>query len=167
MMTRVLAAIALLLIVAAVAAVLLPDQDLPAWLLSLLGRQPALPVCDVKIGHSTFELEIANTNDIRELGLMRRDSMPSDHGMIFVFARTEPLIFWMKNTRIPLDLIYLDDNANIISIQHMQPYVTSPTYDSPGPAKWAIELNDHAADDAGAKVGDHLELPKEAQSATE
>jgi len=162
-----LAALAAVLIVAAIAVVLLPDHDLPGWLLKFLGREPALPVCDVKIGNTTFEVEIANTEAIRQTGLMRRDSMPADHGMIFVFKTTEPLYFWMKNTRIPLDLVYLDANANIISILHMQPYVTSPTYDSNTPAKWAIELNLNAADTAGAKPGDHLDLPKEAQDAAD
>jgi len=83
--TLILAVVAVLLVTAAIAVALLPDRDLPAWLLSVLGRQPGLSVCDVKIGNTLFELEIANLKATREQGLKARDSMPADHGMIFVF----------------------------------------------------------------------------------
>jgi uncharacterized membrane protein (UPF0127 family) len=165
--TLILAVVAVLLVTAAIAVALLPDRDLPAWLLSVLGRQPGLSVCDVKIGNTLFELEIANLKATREQGLKARDSMPADHGMIFVFKDPQLLYFWMKDTRIPLDILYLDERANIISIQQMQPYVTSPTTNSDAPAKWAIELNEHAAAQAGAKPGDHLDIPRIAQTASE
>src|SRR5437667_1419898 len=61
----------------------------------------------MQIGSQTFTLEVADTDSTREFGLMKRDSMPADHGMIFVFSRDEPRGFWMKNTRFPLDILFI------------------------------------------------------------
>ena len=116
----------------------------------LVGCRPAaapqtgLPTTPMKIGDKTFTLEIAATQDSREFGLMRRDSMPADHGMIFVFQTPQQLPFWMKNTRIPLDIIYIDANGKVDSVKQMQPYVETPV-SSEGVVKWAIELNQGAA----------------------
>src|SRR5438270_846566 len=65
-----------------------------------------LPITKTKIGDKEFELEIASTVAARNTGLMRRDSMPADHGMIFVFSEPDTHSFWMKSTRIPLDIVF-------------------------------------------------------------
>jgi uncharacterized membrane protein (UPF0127 family) len=127
---------------------------------------PALPTTTMQIGSKTFTLEIASTESTRETGLMKRDSMPQDHGMIFAFKDTSRNPFWMKNTRIPLDIIYIDPNFKILAIKQMKPYDLTPTT-SPAPYKWAIELNKDAATSAGVKPGDTLTIPAPAQSATE
>src|SRR5689334_16324460 len=106
--------------------------------------QSKLPTVDMQLGQKTFTLEVAKNDDSREHGLMQRDKMPSDHGMIFVFDDCKDRAFWMKNTRIPLDIVFLDENARIISIKQMKAYDLSTT-PSDGPAKWAIELNEGAA----------------------
>jgi uncharacterized membrane protein (UPF0127 family) len=126
------------------------------------GSQPALPTVTMSLGEKTFTLEVANTEESRERGLMRRDSMPSDHGMIFVFAAAQPLNFYMKNTRIPLDIVFLDAGGRVISIKQMKPYDLSLT-PSGGAALWAIELNQGAAASAGLKVGDQLQIPDAAR----
>jgi uncharacterized membrane protein (UPF0127 family) len=113
----------------------------------------------MKIGDKTFTLEVADSDATRQKGLMRRDSMPKDHGMIFVFAREAPLGFWMLNTRFPLDIVYLDSKGKIVSIKQMKPYDRT-TVPSDGPAQYAIELKHGTALDAGIKAGDVLELPK-------
>jgi uncharacterized membrane protein (UPF0127 family) len=123
-----------------------------------------LPTTTLRLGNKTFVLEIAATSESRERGLMRRDSMPADHGMIFVFPTQQPLAFWMRNTRIPLDIVYVDQTGRIVSIKQMKPYDTTEVR-SDSPAKWAIELNKDAARDAGAKVGEMLEIPPQAQKA--
>ena len=126
--------------------------------------QSGLPTTTMKIGARQFTLEIANSEETRDVGLMRRDSMPADHGMIFVFKEEKPLDFWMKNTRIPLDIIYVAADGTIVSIKQMQPYKETSTL-SDGPARFAIELNQDAATRAGAKAGDHLTIPAEAREA--
>src|SRR4051794_29257780 len=117
-----------------------------------------LPTTKMKIGGKEFDVEIANTAGARNTGLMRRDSMPSDHGMIFVFSEPDTHSFWMKNTRIPLDIVFIDAGGTIRSIQQMQPYSLKST-SPPGAIKYAIELNEGAAAKAGAKVGDKLTIP--------
>ena len=151
-----------------------PTFLLPALLLLVapMGCQPStpaangLPTVQMKIGSKNFTLEIANTAETKERGLMRRDSMPADHGMIFVFPAAEKRAFWMKNTRIPLDIIYIAESGKVDSVKQMQPYVETGVW-SDGPFKWAIELNQGAAASAGVKVGDLLEIPEAAKTAKE
>ncbi|MCC6423243.1 MAG: DUF192 domain-containing protein [Phycisphaerales bacterium] len=117
-----------------------------------------LPVVGMKIGSQTFQLEVADTDSTRERGLMHRDSMPADHGMIFIFDAPQELNFYMKNTRVPLDIIFLDENAKVISIASMRPYDWNTT-SSGSPALYAIELNQGAAGRSGVAVGDQLHIP--------
>ncbi len=93
---------------------------------------------------------------------MHRDSMPADHGMIFTFDAPQELNFYMKNTRIPLDIIFIDQNGRVVSIAQMRPYDWSTT-SSAAPAQYAIELNQGAAARAGVAVGDVLHLPPAAK----
>ena len=121
-----------------------------------------LPTVPMKIGSKTYTLEIANDAAEREKGLMRRDAMAADHGMIFVFDDEQRLGFYMKNTRIPLDIIFLNNRGLVVSIKQMRPYDVSTTY-ADAPAKWAIELNQGQAAAAGVKVGDQLTIPEVAR----
>lgn len=121
-----------------------------------------LPMTTLRIGQKTFTLEIAATDASRQKGLMKRDSMPADHGMIFVFDEEEERRFWMHNTRIPLDILYLASDGRIVSIKTMEPYDERGT-PSDGPAQYAIELNAGVAATTGVKVGDRLEIPLEAK----
>jgi len=155
---------------------MIPAPALPTVLTALLllsnlaGCRPpqtsALPTTKMQLGNQTFTLEIANTGATREHGLMQRDAMDADHGMIFVFANEQPLSFWMRKTRIPLDIIYVDAQQKVVGIKQMKPYDLTAT-PSPRPAKWAIELNKGAADTAGVKVGDQLTIPESAQKVGE
>jgi uncharacterized protein len=120
--------------------------------------EPMLPTTTMQIGDKTFTLEIADTEELRQRGLMYRDSMPADHGMIFVFEEEDHLSFYMRNTRIPLDIIYLDRSGKVVSIHPMKPHDLTSVR-SGKPAQYAIELNRGAAADVGVKVGDVLKLP--------
>ncbi|HEX4125309.1 MAG TPA: DUF192 domain-containing protein [Tepidisphaeraceae bacterium] len=122
------------------------------------GGQQGLPATTMRIGWFTFDLEIARSTTELETGLMDRDSMPANHGMIFVFDRPQQLHFWMKDTRIPLDVIFVAGDGTVDSVQHMKPYDLTDTI-SRGIAQYAIELNWGAADAAGVKPGDHLDIP--------
>jgi uncharacterized protein len=138
-------------------------------LLLLVGCQPAapaqssLPTVTMKLGSKTYTLEVAADPESRARGLMRRDSMPADHGMIFVFPKAEKLGFWMKNTRIPLDIIYIDASAKIDSVKQMKPYDTSSVY-AEGDVKYAIELNQGQAAEAGIAAGQAVEIPEVARN---
>ena len=123
----------------------------------------SLPTIQMQLGTKTYTLEVANDTAEREKGLMRRDSMLADHGMIFVFAAEERLGFYMKNTRIPLDIIFVNASGVVVSIKQMRPYDVTTTY-TDAPAKWAIELNQGQAAAAGVKVGDQLSIPTPARS---
>jgi uncharacterized membrane protein (UPF0127 family) len=123
------------------------------------GAGAALPTTRMEVGGKTFTLEVADTDATRQYGLMRRDSMPADHGMIFVFAREQELGFWMKNTRIPLDIVYVNADGKVVSVKQMKPYDLTPV-PSGGPAQYAIELNKGAAEGAGVKAGMVLKLPE-------
>jgi uncharacterized membrane protein (UPF0127 family) len=118
---------------------------------------------DLQIGQKEFEVELARTEAQQEKGLMERDSMPADHGMLFIFTEEKELNFWMKNTRIPLDILFLDHAGRIVSIHTMKPYDLTPT-PSDYPATYAIELNAGAADAAPAHVGDTISIPTSARA---
>lgn len=88
-------------------------------------------------------VEIARTTQQHQRGLMNRGALPHNHGMLFIFTDEQPRTFWMKNTRIPLDLIFVSKNKTVIDIkQNFQPCITDicETYTSPA-AHYVIEVN--------------------------
>ncbi|HEY8747237.1 MAG TPA: DUF192 domain-containing protein [Tepidisphaeraceae bacterium] len=123
----------------------------------------SLPTVKMKIGNRTFDLEVAKTSEQQALGLMKRDSMPQDHGMIFTFAEERMLEFWMKDTRIPLDIIYLDARGKVVSVSQMRAYDLT-SISSEIPAQYAIELNAGLVKQVGIKSGDVLDIPAPARS---
>ena len=115
----------------------------------------------VELKRERFSVELADTDDKRALGLMFRESMPDDHGMLFVFPGETRRSFWMKNTRIPLDIFYFDSNLTLVSVSANTPpcrTASCPAYPSGGPAKYVLELNAGMAAELGVKSGDVLEL---------
>jgi uncharacterized protein len=125
-----------------------------------------LPTVAMNIAEKPFILEVANTEIQRQTGLMHRDSMPQDHGMIFVFANDIPLSFWMKNTRLPLDILFVNSQGSIVSLHTMKPYDETLT-PSEKPAKWAIELNEGIIAKLGLKKGDKLDIPAAARDSSQ
>ncbi len=124
---------------------------------------PSLPTVSVQIGQQTFTLEVADDNSERQTGLMHRRSMAADHGMIFVFPSESMREFWMKNTHIPLDILYLDKAGKIVSIRKLEP-LNERSVSSIFPAQYAIELNQGAAAKAGVRVGEMIAIPAEARA---
>ena len=113
-------------------------------------------------GHR-FTVEQANDPATQQRGLMFRDSMPADHGMLFNFDHPAMQTFWMKNCRMPLDILYFDENYKLVSVQQRVPACRSepcPTYPSEGPSKYVLELNAGVADKLGVKPGDVLSVSK-------
>src|SRR6476646_11596307 len=117
-----------------------------------------LATVPMQLGNKQFTLEVADRTGSRSYGLMRRDSMPADHGMIFVFGEEEPRGFWMKNCRIPLDIVFIDHTGKVVSVKQMKAYDVNTT-PSDGAAQYAVELNLGAASAAGITPGMSLTLP--------
>lgn len=105
------------------------------------GKNTRIQVC--KDGDHCITAEIAATPASRMKGLMYRKSLPDSHGMLFVYPRSDYLGFWMKNTKIPLDIVWLGRNKRIVHIvRDAQPCTSEPcsTYFAPGKAAYVLEL---------------------------
>ena len=108
-----------------------------------------------------FTVDLAETAEQQALGLMFREEMADDHGMLFIFPAEGFRSFWMKNTRIPLDIMYFDEDLKLVSVaENAQPCRTRrcPNYPSEGPAKYVLELNAGKAAELGLRPGDELQL---------
>jgi len=115
----------------------------------------------VELKGQKFTVELAKTQEKQALGLMFRDELPQEHGMLFIFPQEIPRSFWMKNTRIPLDIFYFDEQLRLVSVsQNTPPCRTQrcPNYPSSGPAMYVLELNSGKAEELGVKPGDPLVL---------
>ena len=106
-------------------------------------------------GHP-LEVEVAADEESMQKGLMYRDKLSKDSGMLFIFPQPEEKSFWMKNTKIPLSIAYLDENGNILNIEDMSPNSTEGVA-SRGKAKYAIEVNQGWFDSKGINPGDRVE----------
>ena len=94
----------------------------------------------LEISGHTLTAEIADTQALRAKGLMYRETLEKDNGMLFVFPRIGYYSMWMKNTFIPLSVAFIDENGIILNIASMQPK-TLTTHESAGMAKYALEMN--------------------------
>ncbi len=115
------------------------------------------PYVELK-GHR-YSIEFAEDDSAREYGLMNRTEMAADHGMLFVLENDEPRAFWMKNTKIPLDMIFIDKDRKVVSIKHdAPPCITArcPAFASEGPVRYVLELNGGQAAKLGLTSGDEL-----------
>jgi len=98
-----------------------------------------LPTTVLTVGQYKVTAEVVVTPEQRAVGLMHRFSLKPDHGMLFVFERSEPLAFWMKNTFIPLSIAFISADGRIVNIEDMRPQ-TEDTHWSKGPALYALEM---------------------------
>ena len=115
----------------------------------------------VELKGKRYSVEVADDPAERERGLMFRDEMAADHGMLFIHDGEEPQSYWMKNTRIPLDIIYFDAARKLVSVAHAPPCSLGdkcPPFPSEGPTLYVLELNAGTADAIGAAAGDELKF---------
>lgn len=110
-------------------------------------------------GEHVFQVEIADTEESRNRGLMYRPPLGDSEGMLFQFPDMAIRSFWMANTPSSLDIIYIDDAGRVVSIaRHTTPYSTSNIY-STGPAKGVLELRAGRSDEIGLRDGDRILHP--------
>jgi len=104
--------------------------------------------------------EIADSPEERMLGLMHRETLDQNSGMIFIFDDENFRNFWMKNTLIPLDIIYIDSNGVIVDIVNAVPCEADPcpVYPSSAPAKYVLEVNAGYTSERGVSVGDKVTI---------
>ena len=123
---------------------------------------PALPIA--RLGDETvLTLELALTQEEITQGLMYRPSLPENRGMLFVFQAARVPSFWMKNTLIPLDLVFLNPDGTIAEIVHnAQPCAVEPCpqYVPARAAKAVLELNAGTAERHGLETGDVIEFER-------
>ena len=110
-------------------------------------------------GRHVFQVEIANNDATREHGLMDRRYMAPDHGMLFEFDREEPVSFWMKNTYIPLDMIFIAPSGVVTHIAANAEPLSERVIPSGGACIAVLELNGGMAASIGLKVGDKVRHP--------
>jgi uncharacterized protein len=120
--------------------------------------QPPLPTIKVKAGMFVVTAEVAKEPAERSMGLMFRQTMEPDHGMLFVFDRSDIHCFWMRNTLLPLSIAWLAEDGTIVSLADMTP--KSENNNCPtGTAKYALEMNQGWFKKKGLKVGSKLKSP--------
>jgi uncharacterized membrane protein (UPF0127 family) len=105
-------------------------------------------------GDVPVAVEIAATPERQSLGLMYRKELGTDAGMLFVFPRSQHLTFWMKNTVLPLDMIFIGDDHHIVGIvKDAVPYTTTPR-EVAGESRYVLEVNAGFSDRRGVRAGD-------------
>lgn len=102
--------------------------------------QPTLPSVPLTAGLYLIKAEVAASYGTRMQGLMQREKMGANEGMLFVFPDRDKQCMWMKNTLLPLSVAFLDDNGAIINVEDMKPQ-TETSHCSTGPARFALEMN--------------------------
>lgn len=110
-------------------------------------------------GSHEIEVEVADTPKEREIGLMNRESLAEGTGMLFDFRENRPVSMWMKNTLIPLDMLFIDKAGTIVRIARNAKPHSLETIPSGKPVRYVLEINGGAAAGYGAKAGDKLEHP--------
>lgn len=108
-------------------------------------------------GHGLV-VEVAGTPADRQCGLSHRKSLPAGCGMLFVFPTSRPLVFWMKDTQMPLSIAFLDEKAVVVGIEKMEPLQVRERYRSPCPARYALEVNKGWFEKHGVRVGDTAKI---------
>lgn len=113
-------------------------------------------VIETSSGPVEFTVELALTPADRSTGLMNRQSMPATHGMLFRFDQTRQVLMWMKNTPLPLDMVFIDEAGVVAGIAAETTPFSEAIVPSPGPVRYVLELNAGVAARSGIRAGDRV-----------
>lgn len=102
---------------------------------------PDARTAELDVAGRTVTVELASDGPTRTRGLMNRTSLGADRGMLFLFPDTSSRVFWMRNTLIPLDIVFIDDEGLVINVEEAPPAVEKPGFHSRRPARFVLELN--------------------------
>ena len=117
--------------------------------------------CKITIGNKSYNVSIAKNEEDQIKGLQGVHTLPEDEGILFVFEESGDVGFWMKDTLIPLDIIYINDDDEVISVEQGIPG-DETILENPD-VKYVLEVNK----DSGIKVGDELDIEDEEDSESE
>lgn len=110
-------------------------------------------------GARTLQVELAETPEERSTGLMYRRSLEPDHGMLFDFGGDRPISMWMKNTYIPLDMIFIGGDRRVKHIARQATPLSERTIQSPVPARYVLEVKGGRSAELGIAPGDVVSGP--------
>lgn len=128
---------------------------------SQAGAVQQLPRAEVELGGEVFWVELAFTRESRERGLMFRRELGANAGMLFIYPEEQYCSFWMKNTLIDLDILFIRADGVVVNSATMKapgPGQEPGSYPSKGAVKYCLELNAGTIKRLGIKVGDRVEL---------
>lgn len=109
---------------------------------------------------TSFDIELAEDEYETQTGLMHRGSMQNNQAMLFIFPNVQMRSFYMKNTLIPLDIIYLDETKKVVSIQKNAKQMDERSLPSTAPAKYVLEINGGLSDQLNIVEGDSIAFSK-------
>jgi uncharacterized protein len=135
-----------------------PAQNVPADQGAQTGLQQVPLTIRSANGDHHFTVEVARTFAQQERGLMFRRSLAGNHGMIFPYEPPQDVAFWMKNTLIPLDMVFIGASSRIIRIATAKALDETPV-PSEQPAAAVLEIRGHRAAELGIKAGDKVDWP--------
>jgi uncharacterized protein len=121
--------------------------------------QAKLPTLEILAGIHKISAEVAADNASRSQGLMFRDKLGANAGMLFVFERPSAQCFWMRNTQIPLSIAFIDDDGKVVNIADMKPFDES-SHCSAKPVRFALEMDQGWFAKRGIKAGSALSNDK-------
>ena len=107
-------------------------------------------------GPHHFSVEVMRTDAGREKGLMFRKNMPKDRGMLFDFKTEQPVMMWMKNTYLPLDMVFISRNGKVVNVAENAEPLSEAIIASDGPVFAVLEVNAGEARQIGVKPGDEV-----------
>lgn len=110
-------------------------------------------------GPHSFQVEVASTPQERATGLMWRQKLEAAHGMLFDFGSDRPVAMWMKNTYIPLDMLFIGSDREIKNIARRTTPLSERTVQSAEPVRYVLEINGGLAEELGVRPGDTVSSP--------
>lgn len=111
-------------------------------------------------GQARFKVEIADTQELQKKGLMGRETLGASQGMLFVFENPGPASFWMKDTLIPLDMLFIDETGKITTINHQAEPLSTTSFFGGRDVSFVLEINGGLAKKLGISEGDLIRHPR-------